>query len=353
MGTGPATTDQHLHEPGLPPAATDADAVRVRDVSRRYRARRGHSIEALRGVSLEIPRGRWVALLGPNGSGKSTLLRLVATLEAPGAGEVEVLGEDAASHGAGRRRVRSRLGVVFQRPALDPLLSVRENMRTQAALFGLRGEAARCAVEVAIQRLGLADRADQRVRTLSGGLARRADLARALVHEPELLLLDEPTSGLDLAARRSFLELLESLHRERGLTIVLATHLMDEAERSQRVVMLHEGRVVADGTPVELREQVGPAVLRVQETDAARRTLDERGLEIATARSGELVVRGASREQMARAAESLIRDGIAFAVAPPTLADAYLMRTGATLDDTQDDQRESTGGAAGGEEATP
>ncbi|MBW2527890.1 MAG: ABC transporter ATP-binding protein [Deltaproteobacteria bacterium] len=297
-------------------------AIEVSDVRRKYARRRGDPVVALDELSLSIPAGQSVALLGPNGSGKSTLLRMLATLDAPDGGSVRVFGEDAS---AAPRAVRARLGVVFQSVGLDKLLTGRENLRRQGALFGMSAaESDRRAQELA-EWLGVQDRMRDRVGTLSGGLARRVDLARALLAGPDLLLLDEPTNGLDFDARSGFLDVVSRAHRERGLTVVMTTHLMDEAERADRVVMLHGGRIVRDGSPSELRSGFGETLLRCGHE--ARPHLS--GLEVRES-GGELLVSG-DGETLRRVSHQLISAGLPFEVGPPTLGDVFTSVTGRSL----------------------
>ena len=234
-----------------PDAATPV--VEVRGLCHRYGAR-----EALRGVDLEIARGEILALLGPNGGGKTTLFKVLATLARVQEGKVQVLGVDLARD---RTSVRSRLGVVFQNPGLDPKLTVRENLAHHGHLYGVSGHSLRERIESSLRQLELTSRANDLVETLSGGLARRAELARGLLHEPELLLLDEPSTGLDPGARRDFFQHLLDLRDRRRVTIVLTTHFMEEAERADRVAVLNEGRLVAVGAPDELKRNVGGDVV--------------------------------------------------------------------------------------------
>ena len=244
-----------------------ASALALRDLAHAY-----GGTPALRGVTLDVAPGERVGLLGVNGSGKTTLLRAVSTLLVPDAGTVTVGGADA------RRdpdAVRRRIGVVFQSPALDGALTVRESLELQAALVGLRGEARR-RIDDLIGRLDLADRAGDRVATLSGGLARRTDLARGLLHRPALVLLDEPTGGLDPLARTALWDTLDALRRDDsgggpqagGSAQLVATHLMDEAERCDRVAVLDDGRLVAVGTPTALKAALGRDALWLDTDDA-------------------------------------------------------------------------------------
>jgi ABC-2 type transport system ATP-binding protein len=343
--------------------ATDgALAVVARGVKKTFagtRARRGVAAVparvALAGVDLTIPQGQWVALLGPNGSGKSTLLKILATVARPDEGDVSVLGRAVVKGGvlsAGELSVvRGELGVAFQSAALDPLLTVRENLRTAAALFAMSAAHAAEAISRVAESLGLTDRLDQRVSTLSGGLMRRADLARALLHGPRMLLLDEPTTGLDIRAREEFFTALMEARRRMageavggggGLTIVLSTHQMEEAQLAQRVVLMHEGRVVADDSPDKLRRALGRTVIRCGERVEAgapdpAEVLRGMGLMVTVQPLGEVLARaGDEREEDATrrvraAADRLIELGVAVQVAPPTLGDVYMAMTGRSL----------------------
>ncbi len=214
-------------------------ALAVQGVSHAFGAR-----VALQDVSFTVPRGAFAVLLGLNGAGKTTLFSVVTRLYRAQAGGVRVLG-----HALDRAPLDAlaAMGVVFQAPTLDPELTVRQSLRYHAALHGLsRREAdARAATELA--RLGLQDALHRPVRALSGGERRRVELARALLHAPGLLLLDEPTAGLDPPARRAILSHVRALCRERGLAALWATHLLDEVEPGDRLVVLHRGRVRHDG----------------------------------------------------------------------------------------------------------
>ena len=228
-------------------------AVDIQGVSHRYGE---HT--ALRDVTVHVEAGTLYGLLGPNGSGKTTLFRILSTLMPPTDGTVRVLGADTTVN---PRAVRQALGTVFQEPALDEALTVRENLRFQGALYRLRGAALQDRIDELLVRFDVADRADDPVEELSGGLRRRVDLARGLLHRPRLLLLDEPTTGLDPAARRSFWTALRRLQEAEGTTLLMATHLMDEAERCDRVGILSEGALVADGTPSALKGELGEETL--------------------------------------------------------------------------------------------
>jgi len=234
-------------------------AVSIRGLTHHYGERR-----ALAGIDLEIGRGEVFGLLGPNGGGTTTLFKVLATLTAPQAGTVTVFDEALAR---APERVRRRLGVVFQHPALDGKLTVLENLRCHAALYGLGAAEGRQRAEALLDRFGLADRAGEYVETLSGGLARRVELAKGLLHGPELLLLDEPSTGLDPGARRDFFEYLLQLRDRDGMTVVLTTHAMDEAERCDRIGFVHQGSLVAVGAPADLKADIGGDVVVIDALD--------------------------------------------------------------------------------------
>jgi ABC-2 type transport system ATP-binding protein len=308
------------------PAALSVPALEVEDLRHRYGER-----TALDGVSLGVARGEFFGLLGPNGGGKSTLFKIVSTLLAATSGVARVLGHDVARE---PERVRRRLGVVFQHPSVDATLTVEENLLHHGHLYGLSGARLRAAMGAVVGRLGLAERRRDRVGTLSGGLRRRTELAKALLPGAELLLLDEPTTGLDPAARREFLGFLAELRAVEGITVVLTTHDMEEAERCDRVAILDRGRLVALGSPQSLKAGVGGDVLVVQAIDPARlagRVRERFGL------AGRLVD-GTLRLERERGHE-LVRDLIeafpeevrAVSYGKPTLDDVFIQLTGHRL----------------------
>lgn len=227
--------------------------VAVEDLSHSYGER-----AALCGLSLTVERGCVYGVLGPNGCGKSTLFRILSTLMVPTSGRASVAGFDVVAQA---RQVRRRIGVVFQSASLDRKLTVMENLRAQGRLYGLHGADLNRAAGEVLERLRLQDRANDIVETLSGGLKRRTEIAKALLHGPEVLLMDEPSTGLDPAARRELADYIRSLREQRGATVLLTTHILDEAERCDRLLLLSRGRRVAEGSPAELKARVGGDVV--------------------------------------------------------------------------------------------
>jgi ABC-2 type transport system ATP-binding protein len=228
--------------------------LRCLEVSKAYGRTR-----ALDRVSLAVAAGEMVALLGPNGAGKTTLFQLLTGLFVADSGSVEVLGADMRREPV---RALAQLGVVFQQAALDLNLSVRASLRFHADLHGIPGAVSRPRIDALLGRFGLAELAVKPARELSGGNRRKVELLRALLHEPRVLLMDEATVGLDPASRSQLLEEVLQARSERGLGVLWATHLVDEAERAQRVVVLHKGKVLWDGEARGLCEQQGVPTLQ-------------------------------------------------------------------------------------------
>jgi len=235
----------------LPNPAPDVPALAVTHVTHAFGARK-----ALDDVSLTVPAGSFTALLGPNGAGKTTLFSLITRLYDNRSGHIEVLGRDVRRAPAA---ALSRLGVVFQARTLDLELSVVQNLVYHAALHGIGfGTGRRRALEV-LEQAGLAERAGDKVRNLSGGQMRRVEIARALMHHPQLLLLDEPTVGLDIASRAALVAQVRELVAREGLGVLWATHIIEEIAPDDRVVVLHRGRIRAEGSHAEVLAQAGAA----------------------------------------------------------------------------------------------
>ncbi len=296
----------------VPPATLLEPGITITGVWHRYGTR-----VALADVSLQVGRGEIFGLLGPNGGGKTTLFHLLATLMPLTEGRVELLGYDLRRSA---RAIRPHLGVVFQHPSLDPKLTVYENLRHHGHLYGLSGALLRERIQFVVQRVGLEDRVNDLVETLSGGLQRRLELAKAFLHAPSVLLLDEPSTGLDPGARLDFMAYLEHLRDQEGVSVLLTTHILEEAEHCDRVGILHQGHLVAVGTPDELKTP-DPAGLQSQ--------IRERfGCE-------PVIVDGRVRVEMAHG-HTFVRDVVeAFApviqavtFSKPTLEDVFIKLTG-------------------------
>lgn len=302
-------------------------AICIHDLTFAYDTRK-----ALAGVSFDVADGALCGLLGPNGSGKSTLFRIMATLLRPHSGSVRVFDRDVATNPAG---VRREIGVVFQSPSLDRRLTVLENLECAGRLYGLSGsESVRRATEL-LERVQLGDRTRDLVGTLSGGQQRRVEITKGLLHRPRVLLLDEPSTGLDPAARRALRELLSDLRRERSVTILLTTHLLDEADHCDHLVIVDRGRVVVAGAPSELKKKIAGECVVVHGTDPDALAVDIRE------RLGVTPTRidGAVRIESPRAHELLasivehFRDRIeSITLAKPTLEDVFLDHTGHRLE---------------------
>lgn len=233
--------------------------IEVENLSHAYQTRR-----ALDNVSFSVSCGEIFGLLGPNGSGKTTLFRILSTLMPVTSGTVRVLGHDLTTE---VKAVRGLLGVVFQHPGLDDKLTVVENLRHHGHLYGLAGKTLRDRISELLERFGVADRAKERVERLSGGLQRRVEIAKAVLHSPRVLLLDEPTSGLDVAVRRQLNDYLGALAGTENILVLLTTHLLDDAEACNRVGILDAGKLVALGEPDELKAQVSGDVILIECTD--------------------------------------------------------------------------------------
>lgn len=294
-------------------------AIEVRGLTKRFGER-----TALDDVTFSVEPGERFGLLGPNGGGKTTLFRILTTLLVPDGGHARVAGFDPVGEA---QEVRRRIGVVFQSPALDPKLTVTENLRHHAHLYGLTGDGR---IEPMLERFGLADRARDRVETLSGGLRRRVEVAKGMLTDPEVLLMDEPSTGLDPGVRQDLLATLDDL-RERGVTTLLTTHLMEEAERCDRVAILHAGRVVAVGEPEALRAEIGEDVITVVARDPAdlcakiRKQFDA---EPAVFGRTVRLERATGHEFVPRLVEAFPGEIEAVTVGKPTLEDVYMRRTG-------------------------
>lgn len=298
-------------------------AIEVCGVSHRYGQR-----QALDDLSFTVERAEIFALLGPNGGGKTTLFRLLSTLIPMQQGELRLAGfgvRDQASE------VRKRIGVVFQAPSLDKKLTVAENLTHQGHLYGLSGSVLRSRRQEMLGRLGLAERANERAETLSGGLRRRVDLAKGMLHRPEVLLLDEPSTGLDPGARSDLWSYLEQVRSSDGVTVLLTTHLLEEAERADRIAIVHEGRLVALDTPDRLRATVGgdSITIRTPEPDRLAARVRERFGSTANVLDGSVRIEQPEGHQwIARLVEAFPGEIESVTLGKPSLEDVFIARTG-------------------------
>jgi ABC-type multidrug transport system ATPase subunit len=308
-------------------------AIEVDGLTKRYDQR-----AALDRVSLSLDEGECLALLGPNGAGKSTLIDILATIQTPTEGRALVLEEDVT---ASPQQVRRRVGVAFQRPIAHDHLTARELVVHQARLYALDREAARDRADELLAFVGLADRADDRLKTFSEGMKRRADLARVLATDPDVLLLDEPTAGLDPRGRRAIRERLTELGRQ-GTTLLVATHQMRDLDRlADRVAILHEGRIEALARPDELRARLGDRVLRVEaapedDLDALQAELADLGVDAprTTGAAIEAILDADDPAPETLVAELTDRPDVdAVSVRAPHLGDVFLEVTGQALDE--------------------
>jgi ABC-2 type transport system ATP-binding protein len=301
--------------------------LQLEGLTRRFKSR-----VALDGLSLSVRAGEIVGLLGPNGAGKSTTFQVLAGLLAPDAGRVLFEGRPLSLHDPA---LRQRLGIIFQRGSLDDLMSARENLLLGARLYGLTGERAHTRVEQMLRLIGLEARGDERVVTWSGGMRRRLELARALVHQPRVLLMDEPTQGLDEASFRSFWAHLRALRDTEGLTVLLTTHRADEAQLCDRLAVLDAGRLVATDTPAALAARVGGDILLLEgrEPEALAAEVRERlGLDARVVEGRVQVEAEQGHALVPRLVEALPAGRLAsVSLRRPTLADVFLQLTGRTL----------------------
>jgi ABC-2 type transport system ATP-binding protein len=300
-------------------------AVQVDRLSHAYEGGR----TALHELSLSVSAGEIVALLGPNGSGKTTLFRVLSTLVPPQSGSAKIFGIDLA-----RRRddARKLLGVVFQNASLDKQLTAKENLRYHGHLFGLRGGELEARIEDLLRRVDLLDRSDEYVSGFSGGMRRRVEIAKGLINKPRLLLLDEPSTGLDPVARADVWRYLDEVRKRDGVTVLMTTHLMDEADRCDRVCVMDAGKLVAEGSPAALKERVGGDVITLssREPETVKKLLREK-LSIEPDQIDGPVVRferPRGHELVPAVIEALPGLVDSVSVGKPTLEDVFIRVTG-------------------------
>lgn len=306
-----------------------SSAISISELSHRYSGKRGSEGRlALDRLQLEIATGELFVLLGPNGGGKTTLFRILSTLIAPQTGSVSILGNALPT---AKRLVQRQMGVVFQAPSLDRKLTVGENIRYQAALYGMSGATLESRVKELLAIFSMEEREHELTETLSGGLRRRVELAKGMIHRPQVLLLDEPSTGLDPGARSDLWRFLRQIQAEQKMTIVLTTHLLEEADFADRIGILSEGKLVALDTPAALKAQVGGDSVTI-ETEYP----DELGT-LVQAKFGfaSRVVEGALRLELldghrhvAELVEAFPGRVRSIRLGKPTLEDVFIARTG-------------------------
>ena len=305
------------------PSTSPSPAVDVSGVSFRYGDK-----PALDNVSFQVSPAVLFGLLGPNGGGKTTLFKLLSTLLPLQQGEIHLLDRDVRRQPAAVRRL---IGVTFQAPSLDRKLSVFENLACHARLYGLTGPSLTTRVTELLDRLGLSERARDKVESLSGGLARRVEIAKGLLHSPRLLLLDEPSTGLDPGARLDLWRYLASLRDDAGVTVIVTTHLMEEAERCDDLALLDRGRIVARGSPAELRRSLGGDCLTIRGPEPESLAADisrQFGVSVRQL-GGELRIDAQTDHSLlGRVLDAFGPRIEAVSLARPTLEDVFVERTG-------------------------
>lgn len=301
--------------------------IQVQNLTHRYGDR-----VALANVSFEVKAGEIFGLLGPNGGGKSTLFRILSTMMTPTEGSATLAGHDVEREPAA---VRREVGVVFQTQSLDRALTVEENLRAQGHLHSLSGHLLRDRMDRAMERLGLKDRSKDLVEALSGGLRRRVEIAKALLHQPKILLMDEASTGLDPSARRDLSRHVETLREQEGVTILLTTHILDEADRCDRLVLLHQGKIVAQGSSAELRSRIGGdvVVLETADTQALAANIERRFGLHAAVRDGQVRVEIQNGHRfIAEVVEAFPGAVESVGLHKPTLEDVFVHETGASIE---------------------
>ena len=300
-------------------------------------------LEAVRGIDLEVAPGEIFGFLGPNGAGKSTTIKILCTLARPTAGDARVAGHDVVAE---RDEVRRHIGLVFQDTTLDDYLTAEQNLRFHAELYGIPSANVTPRLQQVMEMVGLWDRRASLVQTYSGGMKRRLEIARGLMHSPRVLFLDEPTVGLDPQTRVSIWNYIRELKNRETITIFLTTHYMDEAEYCDRIAIIDHGKIVALGTPEKLKAEVGKdrVQIRTADDDAAISALDTRLGIKAGKHEGMVTFAVESGEQFVPRLFAELGIPIRQVhVARPTLDDVFLAHTGTTIRDTEANALEKTG----------
>jgi ABC-2 type transport system ATP-binding protein len=305
-------------------------AIEARDLVRRF-----GTIDAVRGVSFAVAQGETFGFLGPNGAGKSTTISMLCTLLNPTSGVATVAGYDVVAQ---RAEVRKRIGLVFQDTTLDDYLTAQENLRFHAELYGVPRSQTGPRIDDVLQMVGLVDRRDSVVRTFSGGMKRRLEIARGLLHSPRVLFLDEPTVGLDPQTRAHIWGYIDELRTREAITIFLTTHYMDEAEHCDRIAIIDEGRIVVEDSPARLKARVGQDRVQISTADdaAAIAALQEHFSLDAALSEGVVAFYVAQGEVFVPRLFAELGVPIkSVSVARPTLDDVFMNYTGRTIRDAE------------------
>jgi ABC-2 type transport system ATP-binding protein len=317
-GTGPGQAGEESQE------FLEARTIRIEGLRHLYAGR-----TALDGVSFEVRPAELFGLLGPNGSGKTTLFRILSTLMLPAGGSATIQGYDVMRD---PDAVRRQIGVVFQAPSIDVKLTAHENLWHVGHLYGMRGAPLESRIREILERVGLADRAHERAETFSGGMQRRLELAKGLLHRPSVLLLDEPTTGLDPGARRDLWQYLAILRDRERITVLVTTHLMEEAERCDRLAILNSGKLVALGTPAELKREIGGDVLLLEAhgkpESLAEKIFNRFGLAAQVIGGKVRLEREQGHRFVTEVVEAFPGEIDSISVGKPNLEDVFIHRTG-------------------------
>jgi ABC-2 type transport system ATP-binding protein len=320
------TARSSAHEPVTGPAITVTDLVKTYG-----------EVRAVRSVSFEVAAGEVFGFLGPNGAGKSTTINMLCTLAKPTSGRASVAGHDVVAE---RDEVRRNIGLVFQDPTLDGYLTAAQNLKLHAELYGVQSDLVRPRMEQVMEMVGLWERRDGVVGTFSGGMRRRLEIARGLMHSPRVLFLDEPTIGLDPQTRRSIWSYIRELQEHEEITIFMTTHYMDEAEWCDRIAIMDHGEIVALDPPQMLKAAVGTdrITIHTEDDEAAIAALAEQfGIE-AQVSEGAIVFGIPAGEQFVPRLFAEFRVGIrSVAISRPTLDDVFMSYTGTTIRDAEED----------------
>jgi ABC-2 type transport system ATP-binding protein len=308
-------------------ARSPRPAIEIRGLRKRY-----GELEAVKGIDLEVPAGEIFGFLGPNGAGKSTTIKILCTLVRPTSGDALVAGYNVVEE---RTEVRRHIGLVFQEPTLDEYLTAEQNLKFHAEIYGMPKAEIPGRLDSVLGMVGLADRRRDRVSTFSGGLKRRLEIGRGLLHSPRVLFLDEPTIGLDPQSRVTLWRYVDQLRLQESITVFLTTHYMDEAERCDRIAIIDQGRIVVLGTPAGLKASVGQDRIRIRTGDdaAAAATIVERlGVKAIATKEGVDVFTDDGEGFVPR----IFEVGLSVrsvTVTKPTLDDVFLAYTGNRIDD--------------------